>query len=93
MEFPYEIGQEVFLIGTDNKVYKKAIRGIEYTLDGGLWLLFNDDRCRCYAALKTFEEAVQVLLDNEENRHKFAMEQIENNYVSGPQLEEIATPF
>ena len=93
MEIPFETGQEVFLIGINNKVYKKRIIGFEYNETSGLSLLFNDDKARCYAVYKTMEEAIQVLLDNEENRHKYAMEQIESNYVCGPIQEDIVTPF
>lgn len=93
MDFPYEIGQEVFLITYDNRVRKCAIRGIEYTKDGGLWLIFYDDKCRSYAAYKTFEEAVQVLRDNEERRHEAVLEKIEWTASEGPIPEKITTPF
>ena len=93
MEFPYEIGQEVFLITYDNRVRKCAIRGIEYTKDGGLWLIFYEDKCRCNAAYKTFEEAVQVLRDNEERRHEAVLEKIEWTASEGPIPEKITTPF
>ena len=93
MEIPFETGQEVFLIGITFKVYKKRIIGFEYNETSGLSLLFNDDKARCNAVYKTMDEAVQVLRDNEERRHKYALEQIENNYVSGPKLEENVTPF